>query len=488
MSDGTTSSEKYLVALARRAVLRMWCWPNLFQQRGSPEKSFIAKELCDLLVVFGSHVVIFSDKHIAFPATGDLSLDWSRWYKTAILGAAKQAAGAHRWITSYPTRIFTDRLCSHRIPIAIPTNEARIHLVVVAHGAGQRCIALHGGTGSLMINTSVVGNEHYKPRDSITPFVVGHVLEDGPFVHVFDDFSLDAVLAHLDTAPDFVQYLEDREALLTQQRVVAAGEEELLAHYLRHHDGQRHYFGLPPAPARLVVPEGHWERHITSDHFAAKREADAASYVWDKLIDSVAESVRSNRLFFTASHTLAESEAALRLLASENRVQRRSLASSLKEVVRRASHEPWSVRVEAQTPAHADSVVYVFLAMRRNTTLDEQADRTKRLQLLQCYCLVAKHKFPAARFVVGIATEDRAWQGNRSEDLVLLDSTKWTPEDEAEARHLHEEHGLLGVVRQKGFRSREYPVADLHRRTRRKRGRASCPCGSGKPYRRCCGR
>jgi hypothetical protein len=487
MRDGTTPSEKYLVALARRTVLRLWCWPNPFHQRGSAEHGFAAKELCDLLVVFGQDIVIFSDKHVAFPNTGDLCLDWSRWYKRAIHAAAKQAVGARRWIASHPARVFTDRSCERVIPISLPTDDVRVHLVVVAHGAAERCSAHHGGSGSLIISTFAIGDAHYEPLAGVRPFVIGHVFEGGPFVHVLDDFSLDTVLKHLDTAPDFVQYLSARKALLTQQPVSAAGEEELLAHYLRHHDGRQHHFGLPPAPAHLSVLEGHWDNHISSAHFAAKKDADAPSYLWDKLIDAVSESVLSGRHFFPAPQSLNESEVVLRLLASENRVRRRSLASCLRVAIRRARREPWAVRLEVPDPVQTDSVVYVFLAIRRDETSDEQTNREKRVQLLRGYCLVAKHKFPAARFVVGIATEDEAWHGARSEDLMLLDGTKWTPEDEAEARALHEKNGLLAVTRRTAIQSREYPVADLQRRARRRRGRASCHCGSGKPYRRCCG-
>ena len=96
-SDGVTASERYLARLCRRSFLRLWSWPNLYRdQRAGPKTE--GKELCDLLVVFGRHVFIFSDKDCQFPVSDNLQTDWSRWYRRAVFGGAKQVWGAERWI------------------------------------------------------------------------------------------------------------------------------------------------------------------------------------------------------------------------------------------------------------------------------------------------------------------------------------------------------------------------------------------------------
>jgi hypothetical protein len=92
------------------------------------------KEVCDLLVVFGDHIIIFSDKHCAFPSTGDVSVDWGRWFKRAILEGAGQLWGAERWIRTFPNRLFLDRACKHRFPVPLPTpHSARYHLIAIAN-------------------------------------------------------------------------------------------------------------------------------------------------------------------------------------------------------------------------------------------------------------------------------------------------------------------------------------------------------------------
>src|SRR5262245_54481441 len=78
-SNGLTEAERDLAKLCRQTFLSTWSYPNRF--RGERTASgVIAKEVCDLLVVFGEHVLIFSDKDCVFPTSGDIDKDWSRWY------------------------------------------------------------------------------------------------------------------------------------------------------------------------------------------------------------------------------------------------------------------------------------------------------------------------------------------------------------------------------------------------------------------------
>src|SRR5712691_960062 len=54
---GVTASEKHLGRLCRHTFLNLWSYQNVFKEPG--------KELCDLLVIFGQDVLLFSDKHCA---------------------------------------------------------------------------------------------------------------------------------------------------------------------------------------------------------------------------------------------------------------------------------------------------------------------------------------------------------------------------------------------------------------------------------------
>lgn len=228
-SKGATASERYLGKLCERSFLSLWSYPGVYRDQGPSPGKRDGKEVCDLLVVFENHVIIFSDKHCHFANSGNLQVDWGRWYRKAILKSAEQAWGAERWIRQFPSRLFLDRQCTVPFPIMLPDPaDAIVHRIVVAHDGSRRCREELGGSGSLMLDSSIVGNAHLG-----RPFTIGHINPEKGYVHVFDDTTLHVVMSTLDTISDFTAYLTKKERFLTGSRVVlAAGEEELLAVYL----------------------------------------------------------------------------------------------------------------------------------------------------------------------------------------------------------------------------------------------------------------
>jgi len=119
-ADGTTPAERYLKRLCDKSFLSMWSYAGVHRDQGHNKKGGDGKEICDLLVVFKDHIIIFSDKDCEFPKTGNIELDWSRWYRKAILKSAEQVWGAERWILTHPDRLFTDRACTVPFPIDLP--------------------------------------------------------------------------------------------------------------------------------------------------------------------------------------------------------------------------------------------------------------------------------------------------------------------------------------------------------------------------------
>jgi hypothetical protein len=79
---GVTPSERYLARLADRSFLNLWAYPSPYrdQKQGGAGDG---KELCDLLVVCGDHVIIFSEKTVNWPS-GDTRTAWCRWARNAI--------------------------------------------------------------------------------------------------------------------------------------------------------------------------------------------------------------------------------------------------------------------------------------------------------------------------------------------------------------------------------------------------------------------
>ena len=93
--DGVTDAERYLHRLGTRSFLSLWSYPGVYRNTGPAGGH--GEEVCDLLVVFRNYIIIFSDKDCAFPDKGNLRVDWSRWYRRAILESANQVWGAERF-------------------------------------------------------------------------------------------------------------------------------------------------------------------------------------------------------------------------------------------------------------------------------------------------------------------------------------------------------------------------------------------------------
>lgn len=229
---GKTSSESRLLQLVRGSVLSLWSIPGPYIDDGLARNGG-GKELCDLLVIFGDDVLLFSDKECAFPEDDNVKVAWARWYKRAIGKSAKQLVGASNALRRHTTRLFSDAACKKPLPLSLPKpDRMRIHLVAVAHGsvgAAQRYWEAYGGTpgstGSLMLNTELISNNH-----ELKPFQIGWPSGKDCFIHVLDSLTLGLLLKELDTVADFTDYLEKKEALLKSSgcEFLIPGEEDLL--------------------------------------------------------------------------------------------------------------------------------------------------------------------------------------------------------------------------------------------------------------------
>lgn len=161
-SRGVTESERYLEKLCNRTFLSMWSYPGIYRDQWRSTAKSVGKEICDLLVIFESNVIIFSDKYCEFPYTDNLALDWCRWFRRAVWKSSQQLLGAKRWISDHPKRLFLDRNCTSPFPIRFPaTDELKFHLIVVAHGSSKRCSEVLGGSGSFMIAPLITGKDHF---------------------------------------------------------------------------------------------------------------------------------------------------------------------------------------------------------------------------------------------------------------------------------------------------------------------------------------
>jgi hypothetical protein len=496
-SQGTTPSERYLKRLCDHTFLSLWSYPNVWRDQGDA-RAGKGKEVCDLLVVFENHIIIFSDRYCEFPSSGNLELDWHRWFKRAVEQAAQQIWGAERWIKQHPDRVFLDQACKVRFPITLPSSDtAVIHRIVVAHGASQRCAELLGGSGSLMIDTTLKGAGHYTPfARGGRPFTVGQVDPAKGYIHVFDDTTLDIVMRARDTIADFTGYLAKKESFLQSQAVHVAGEEELLAIYLHDvDDSGEHNFVFPPGYTAIALGEGFWEAFQNQPQRQAQLVANQISYLWDDLIERFSKHILGGTRHYASHREIRESELPLRFLARERRTRRRVLSEALTDLV--ANTAPRQKRVRVMGPSDEGDPFYVFMAMPEYEDMIHVASyedyRKLRREMLNAYCLVTKVEFPHAKDIVGIATEAGLFTPAKSEDLLYLDVRAWTEKDQANAVQLQKDLGGL-LTNLKVFHGTESEYPELvsrnkavHRRKTKTGRNDPCPCGSGRKFKHCCG-
>jgi len=425
----------------------------------------MGKEVCDLLVVCGRHVLIFSDKFAAYPHSGDAETDWRRWYARTIGKARKQLDGAERWIKEHPERLFTDPTCSQLLPIEFPpASTLELHKVIVARGARSRCQEwFGGGSGSLIFTADCHGAER--------PFTVGDLDPSGSFIHVLDDTTLDVLFSELSTVSDFVNYLEKKERFIRAYPYISvAGEEELLAIYLtRLNPGKEHDIVLPcdnhEPLMGLSILEGFWDDIRGDSKFIRKKMDDDVSYMWDKLITTFTKHLLAG----TSTHEpagvpISEHERGVRYMALLTRIERRMIARTLSEAIAAAPSDKILTRsFKFGSDAPSKETGFVFVQIPKPDFIESYAEyRKARREYLYRYCFGFAERNRDLKRVIGIATEPPLWSVNQgiSEDLCYFEADQWSSQMVKEARRECRELGILRPNRLTSYAALEKEYRD----------------------------
>jgi len=336
-----------------------------------------------------------------------------------------------------------------------------------------------------MILTDVKGESAHT-----APFIVGDLNPQKRFVHILDDTSLNILMETLDTVSDFTAYLRKKEELLRSgKHVFAAGEEELLANYLKVMNSRNeHDFVVPDDVSAIAFDEGGWRAFERSPQRLAQIEANEISYVWDRLIEKFNSYALDGTQEYCSPPGFLTSERVLRFLAREPRFRRRMLGKAIIEILEKTPTNLRRLRV--MPPLLPGSPYFVFLLLPVSKKRSYQENRTARLKFLEASCRVVKVQFPDALDIVGIATETGMSEDGRSEDVVYLDARQWNEAMEREARRVQQDLRILVNTTRTKFFEQEYPdarragkVLAILKNPRNK----PCPCGSGKKYKRCHG-
>lgn len=466
--QGQTASERYLAKLADRTFLNLWSYPNTFIDKKQKQGSD-GKELCDLLVISGNDIIIFSDKSINWPDHANFDVSWSRWFKRAVIHSVDQIRGAERWIKEFPNRIFTNPSCTQPFPYPLPDpTQARFYRIAVAVGAREACKNYYKNhDGSLMIFGPLKGNDHIDPAaKTYMPFAIGDVDPTGHFVHVFDESALDFVLNEMDTVSDFTRYLAEREKFIRNGILGhSPNEAEMIALYFENADASgEHIFptlsDLGASEGQLItLSVGSFSRFANSFEYKAKKAADKVSYTWDKLIGIFTEHVIAGTSVSVLGETpsAALAEPGLRIMAREPRIRRRALGEAFLGALEKSKQhgKPRYARVvlpNSNIAGEETGYVFVILGYPTDRELKGGYDqyRRTRIGLIDAYCYSVLHQHRHLKRMVGIgvdASSEITGRQGGSEDLVVVEIDEWTSELEEEAQERKRQFNVMDESR-----------------------------------------
>ncbi len=489
--EGLTASERYLARLGEKSFLNLWSYPNTFRdQMGHPGASQ-GKELCDLLVVCGPNIVIFSEKTIAWQSDKPTPVAWSRWFRSAVADSVKQIRGAERWIMQHPNRIYLDAACKNPLPIALPSPTERIiHRVVIARGVTEACRLYFGrGSGSIHIRPDIKGAAHFDTNGGhiIEPFSVGDVDPQGPFVHVLDETSLDIVRRELDTITDFTAYLQKKEAFIRSGRLTKVeGEENLVAYYsVRINEDGDHDFTHPtlgawPLGEAITIDNGLYSAFASDPRYIAKKKLEQNSYVWDRLIELFTNPLLdgTSLVLEGQAFNLQKSEFGVRQMALVSRFLRRSNGDAVLGAFEEGHKTDRFFRMMIDRGKKPGSEVGFFILILNYLDwmeVDGYDDfRRKRAYLAEIYARAILAKFSALRHVVGIAMEAPGRGKGGSEEMIHCEQQEWSEGARAEIAAECERLEVFsnGII-ETPISVAEYPAVDvLHLTSRNSLNRA----------------
>ena len=504
--EGSTPGELALTKLADLAFFGLWSYPSVHRRIEKGGRT-IKHEVADLIVVFGKDVILFSEKDIKFPSTGDIKVNWGRWLRQSVLESLDQLRGAERYIRSARSELFLDRKCDQPFPFALDDPELRVHLVAICRNSIEPARAYFakftevgspGSSGTLGF-AAVMREEQMLAN----PFWVGDIDPSKTFVHVFDEGSLDLLLTELDSGPDFIDYLVERERAIRREHLsVIYGEEDFLALYFSNlqPNGFGAYRPHTPMPDNvgdflLSLEEGMWSAFRNSESYALLDAQRKAAMVWKRITNDLSEAILSANVGSEVrTGSLATHERAARVMASENRACRAALGHILIEKFNNVPGQSRSARIAASLTN--PERIYIFLLfpwIDAHVTYDSY--RAERKACMELYARAAQVRFPSYAEIVVLGADTKGSPGSSETVMVAEGNPNLSEAEKAETLAMMKEHQILTTLGEPTSISYR-PTVFNHRIVDSSRAATRpdklpgvnepCYCGSGRKFKKCC--
>jgi hypothetical protein len=285
---------------------------------------------------------------------------------------------------------------------------------------------------------------------------IGDVSPDTEFVHFFDFAGLWAVLQELDTIVDFARYLDAREAFIRAHgRNTATNEWAILTRYLLSFTPDGDQVPLDSAnPGFTHLGDGERHAESTRKDLRARKDANRGSYLWDDLIERLAQNIERQTFKSSTYHSIKDAERVVRKMALEPRLKRRILANCWKEACLSVKPEQ-GINLRTMLHDRDSAVTYLFMTMLQTAEMTDEVYHGHRLELLKKLALARFHEDPRTEIVIGLASE--LGQPPATLDRVYFNKTEDTnPESLAadakasyEFKRTHFEDPVVGAIEER---------------------------------------
>jgi hypothetical protein len=265
----------------------------------------------------------------------------------------------------------------------------------------------------------LLGEEKF-PEEERTSILSGFDVLDGMPVHIFKLDVFNVISTEIDTIPDFLEYLEVRELLISNGKLNPFTEElDFLAIYKTKQDIIEQL--RKGEITHLFIEEGLWKHHVENRKqiIADRNLANEPSYLWDEMMKSLHTSIGFTPQFPAPDSrndfeqgTAANYYASLLEFSAMRRIERRAAGIKFLEVLARADRK--GLAYGFCGVGNGDGVNVVMLSS--NKPRQERADFLMKL-CITFYCGLGLRK------ILGIATEPGSYT-QRSHDIMCLEDVE----------------------------------------------------------------
>lgn len=203
----------------------------------------------------------------------------------------------------------------------------------------------------------------------------------------------------------------------------------------------------------LAFAPGIHENMLQNAQYQAKKQADGASYVWDRLIEAFTTHMLAGTTILPDGQVfdLFELEQGIRHMALVPRYLRRLMGEAILDALEKGRTADRFTRafLPGPTEANQETAFFFMTLAPPKFILDGgyQQYRVVRHNMLQSYAFALLQKHPKLKRVVGIATEPPGNEGT-SEDLLVVEDIRWTEEL---LKDLEERKAVFNIMQARNF-------------------------------------